>query len=133
MSNKDIVKEHMEEAMTMMGERTAKETAEQVREQYIKNLNQNIQGEDGLVKYVSEVKQARNDSGQFTSQFEFDVDHPTAKLHERGGPIEPTYGRAKADGWTRDGFYDALKDCEYEVRKKNHLRNAVNQTVRDMD
>lgn len=132
-SNEDIVKQNMREGMEKLADTHAKEFAERVRSNAIRNLENSVQGAEGLVKYVGDVKQARNEKGHYMDSYTFEIEHPTAQLHERGGPIEPTYGRAKANGWTRDGFYDALKDCEYMVRKKKFLRDAVTQAVQEDD
>jgi len=131
--NKEAVKEALEQSSQELAEEASQEMAEQIRKNTINNLSNAEQGAEGLVKYVGEVKQARNDLGRFGPGYEFVIAHPTAKLHERGGPIEPTYGRAMKDGWDRDGFYDALKDCEYMVRKKRYLRNAVREARNQVD
>ena len=125
--NKKAVKESLEQSSQELAEEASREMAEQIRENAISNLSNSEQGAEGLIKYVRDVKQRRDASGRFVSGHEFEIEHPTAKLHERGGPIEPTYGRAMKEGWDRDGFYDALKDCEYMVRKKRYLRNAVRE------
>ena len=125
--NKKEVKETLEQSLKEFAEESSQEVAEQIRENTIENLSNAEQGAEGLVKYVGQVKQVRDSMGRFAPGHEFEINHPTAKLHERGGPIEPTYGRAMIEGWDRDGFYDALKDCEYMVRKKRYLRNAVRE------
>ena len=125
--NKKEVKEALEQSSQELAEEASREMAEQIRENTIDNLSNAEQGAEGLVKYVGQVKQSRDRLGHYASGYEFEINHPTAKLHERGGPIEPTYGRAMTEGWDRDGFYDALKDCEYMVRKKRYLRNAVRE------
>jgi predicted lipoprotein len=132
-SNEDIVKENMVEGLEKTADSHAKEFAERVRSNTISNLENSVQGAEGLVKYVGEVEQERNDRGEFVDSYSFEINHPTAKLHERGGPIEPTYRRAMSNGWTRDGFYDALKDCEYMVRKKRYLRDAVTEAIQEDD
>lgn len=133
MTDADFIKENMQQAMEEIADEETKEFAQEVRERAIDNLEDNIQGEEGLIKYVGEVEQERNELGRFMSSYSFEISHPTAKLHERGGPIEPTYGRAMGNGWDRDGFYDALKDCEYQVRKKRYLRNAVMSTMQERE
>ena len=132
-SNEKIVRENMEHALREIAEDNAREFAEKARENTVKRLEKNVQGEEGLVNYISEVKQDRDSRGRFMDSFSFEIDHPTAKLHERGGPIEPTYGRAMTQGWDRDGFYDALEDCEYMVKKKRYLRSAMLDTMREFD
>lgn len=131
MSNEDIVKEHLELALAEFAEDSAREATQSIREKTESNLEANVQGEEGLIEFMSEVRQARDEQGRFTSGFEFEIAHPTAKLHERGGPIEPTYSEAMVEGWTRDGFYAALEDCEYMVRKKRYLRNATLETMKE--
>jgi rubrerythrin len=131
MSNHDLVKEHLEIALEEFAEESAREAAEKIRENTEENLEENVQGEEGLIEFMSDVEQSRDSGGRFMSGFEFEIAHPTAKLHERGGPIEPTYSEAMVEGWTRDGFYAALEDCEYMVRKKRYLRNATLETMKE--
>ena len=130
--NEKIVRENIEEAAKEFANAKSKEFAEKAREEVISNLSKNRQGEEGLIKYVGEVEQNRDSLGRFAEGYSFEIRHPTAKLHERGGEIEPTYGRAMGEGWDRDGFYDALDDCNYQVRKKRYLRNAIMSTMSDM-
>lgn len=125
MVDADTIAENLRMRLEEQAENNAKQTAIEIRKEAMNNLEGSPQGAEDLIPYFGEVEQKRNELGQFTSAYEFKIKHPTAKLHERGGPIEPTYGRAMSNGWTRDGFYDALKDCEYMVRKKRFLRNAV--------
>jgi hypothetical protein len=120
----------MRQMCEQVADQKARETAENVRENAIENLSKNRQGEAGIIEYVGEVKQSRNELGQFMSTFEFVINHPTAKLHERGGEIEPTYARAMAEGWDRDGFYEGLIDCNYYVKKKRFMRRAVQEAMR---
>jgi len=100
---------------------------EEVRSMYLNQIEMSQQGEHGLASYVSEVEQKRTAGGQFASGYEFRVDHPTAELHEFGGPIEPTYSKAKVEGWTRDQFYEALTDCNEIVERKRLMRSAQNK------
>lgn len=102
-----------------------KEVAEAVREQTIANLNRSYQGAEELPEYVSDVQHIRDSSGRFTGTYTFEIRHPTAPLHENGGHIEPSYAQAKSVGWTRDGFYEALDDCNEWVEPKHPVRNAV--------
>lgn len=131
MSNADRVAGSMRQMCEEVADQIASETAEKTRENAIENLSDNKQGEAGVIPYVEEVTQSRNSEGQFMSTFEFIIRHPTAKLHERGGEIEPTYARAMAEGWTRDGFYEGLIDCNYYVRKKRFMRRALQDAKRD--
>ena len=108
-------------------ETDSKEFIEEVRGMYLKQLETPQQGEGGLRRYVSDVEQKRNREGQFMSGFEFSVDHPTARLHEFGGPIEPTYSEAKIEGWTRDQFYEALTDCNEIVERKRLMKSAQSE------
>lgn len=105
----------------------SKEFIEEVRSMYLNQIQMSQQGEHGLRPYVSDVKQKRREGGAFMSGFEFEVNHPTAELHEFGGPIEPTYSEAKLQGWTRDQFYEALTDCNEIVERKRLMRSAENE------
>lgn len=105
----------------------SKEFIEEVRSMYLNQIEMSQQGEHGLRPYVSQVKQKRREGGQFMSGYEFQVNHPTAELHEFGGPIEPTYSEAKLQGWTRDQFYEALTDCNEIVERKRLMRSAENE------
>lgn len=99
-------------------ENISDEMARDLREEVVANLEEAEQGADGLVDFVEDVER-RGDS------YAFRIAHPTAALHEKGGHIEPTYSRAKAVGWTRDGFYAALEDCEEHVTKKRPVDRAM--------
>lgn len=112
--------EALEELAIDVGEQIAEDLHEKVEE----NLETSYQGAPGLVEYLSDVEQ-RGD------QFEFTIDHPTAPLHERGSHIEPTYAQAMSVGWTRDGFYEALEDCNEWVRRKGYTMNAMLQIRRE--
>jgi len=102
-----------------------KEVAERVRDQTIRNLRNSYQGAENLPEYVTDVKHVRDSKGRFTGSYTFEIRHPTAPLHEKGGHIEPTYSEAQAVGWTRDGFYSALDDCNEQVEAKHPVRNAA--------
>lgn len=128
------MKEQLKEGLQDIADENGRQVAEQVREEYVKNVRKAPQGASGLEEHVSDVKRARDASGQFTSSpsYTFDVEHPFAHLHEKGGPVEPTYGKAAAMGWTRDELYQSLKDCEEYVERKYLLRNAIAR-VRNRD
>ena len=108
----------------------SEELAEEVRREYLMLLSDARQGADGLAPYVADVEQSRDDAGRYSSGFEFEVEHPFAELHEKGGPIEPTYGKAASLGWTRDEMYEALTDCNEWVERKMLLNQAINRVRR---
>jgi len=93
---------------------------QEVRHEYLEQASNASQGADGLVEHVTEVEW---DGERYT----FEVDHPTAPLHERGGHIEPIYTKAKLVGYSRDDFYQSLKDCNEWVTKKSLFRDSVNE------
>lgn len=97
--------------------------AETLRIATISELEDEEQGADGLTDYISDLEEYRDGHG-------FSIDHPTALLHERGGHIEPTYAHAASLGWSRDGFYEALEDCNEWVDEKRYFRSAVEETRR---
>lgn len=115
----------MVEALEEQADISSREVAERVREEYINEAEQARQGAEGLADHVSEVKQTRDARGQFTSSYSFEVNHPFAELHERGGHIEPQYAKAAAKGWTRDEMYHALEDCNEYVERKRILGKAI--------
>lgn len=119
----DQLQQALEEQAGVFG----REMAERVREEYIENASNAGQGADGLTEHVSDVEQRRKASGEFAEGFTFTVEHPFAHLHEFGGPIEPSYGKAKALGWTRDEMYQSLEDCNEYVTRKRLLQDAINK------
>ena len=127
----DTFEERLERDLSEVVESRSKEGAKRVRGKVIDEIENAEQGAHGLKKYVSEVKRARDEQGRYKSGYTFEIDHPTARLHEFGGPIEPTYSKAMVEGWDRDGFYDALQDCEDYVFKKRLLRSAQMQVEVD--
>lgn len=113
-----------------------REVAEDWKEQAEENLRDEDQGANLLVEGQPDdapmswpVEGFFTDVEQVGDRFEFKIQHPTAPLHEYGGHIEPTYAEAMAMGWTRDGFYSALQDCEEWVYEKRYMRDAA-QTIR---
>lgn len=95
-----------------------REVAEEWREESMAEVDSGFQGMEGLLDYYTEVEQVGE-------EFVFHIEHPTAPLHERGGHIEPMYAEATTMGWTRDGFYEALKDCNEWVKQKRFMRTAA--------
>lgn len=120
----DELAEQLKEDLSEVAQSGSKEFAEEVRSNLLEDIENPEQGEHGLRPYVTEVEMQRDDLGRFTGNFGFDINHPTAELHEFGGPIEPTYSKAKIEGWTRDEFYEALTDCNEIVEKKRLIRSA---------
>lgn len=112
--------------MEEVAEERTEELAEEFRDALIERLNGADQGADGLVEYVGEPE--RRGDGWHIS-----INHPTAELHERGGYIEPSYAQAMALGWTRDGFYEALKDCNEFVDEKRYVRDTVYKMKREYE
>lgn len=110
---------NLEDALQELAVDAAREVTEQWRGATLGQIQGASQGADGLEPYLSEVQEG-DEEGVFT----FEIQHPTASLHERGGHIEPTYAEAMVLGWDRDGFYEALTDCNEFVRRKKLVRNA---------
>lgn len=121
------MEEQLRSALEEQADDMSKDVAEQVREEFLKVASQAGQGADGLVEHVTPVEQRRTETGAFASGFTFSIDHPFAELHEFGGPIEPSYGKAKAMGWTRDEMYQSLEDCNEYVTRKRLLRRAMSR------
>jgi hypothetical protein len=117
------------DAFHEMSKEESLETTRHIKRNAAKNLQKNYQGEAGLEEFATDIEQGRDARGRFTRGHMFAYEHPTSVLHEIGAPIEPTYSQAKVDGWDRDGFYEALKDCESIVTKKAYLISAINKTV----
>lgn len=100
-------------------EDAGRQVAEDLRDEALSNLEDSFQGAQDLPEFFDD--QVRQEG----SEFVFDINHPTAPLHERGGHIEPQYAKAMSMGWTRDGFYEALKDCNEWVVEKRYMRKAA--------
>lgn len=124
--------ESFEDGLREAAQDASRELMERIRAEYVRNVRQAQQGADGLEQYVTDVKQRRDTQGRFESGFYFEVNHGYAPLHEHGGPIEPTYGKMKAMGWTRDEIYTALTDCNEYVTRKHLLRDAINEVRADV-
>lgn len=110
-------------AVNDAAEQASRQMAEDLREEIISQLEGSYQGAPELVNFISDVQDD-------TDGFSIEIRHPTAPLHERGGYIEPSYTKAQALGWTRDGFYEALTDCNEVVERKRYTFNAVNEIDR---
>lgn len=93
---------------------------EDIRDEYVSIASEASQGADGLVEHVGGVEY---ENGKFV----FEIDHPTAPLHEKGGHIEPSYTKAKLVGYSRDDFYQSLEDCNEWVKRKKILQRAVTE------
>lgn len=122
------LRDAMEQLKPEVGEQVAKEWKEESKE----NLRESDQGAPELADGKPEEAPASwpvegyySDVEQVGEHWEFRIQHPVAPLHEKGGHIEPTYAKSIAMGWTRDGFYEALQDCEEFVTQKNYLRDAA--------
>lgn len=118
------------EQLQVVAEDASRELAESIREEYIRQVSRAEQGADGLEPFVTDVEQNRDERGRFASGFKFDVDHPFAVLHEKGGHIEPTYATAQARGYSRGDMYNALTDCNEWVRRKSLMKQAVRKVRR---
>lgn len=101
--------------------------ADEWREKTLENIRDADQGADGMEDFVTDVEEVGSAAGV---AFGFEVDHPTAELHERGGHIEPMYGLAMSQGMERDDFYNALTDCNEWVDEKRLVRDAADRTRR---
>ena len=121
--------QRLEEDLSEVAQARSKQFAERVRSNLLESLEADVQGSGGLADYVSEVEQDRDSGGRFVSDWKFEINHPTAPLHETGGNIEPTYSKAQVRGWTRDEFYEALKDCNSYVEKKRLVRSAEMEAI----
>lgn len=131
--SKEQLYEQMVEDLDSRVQQDSKAFAEDVRGRVLDRIKRNEQGESGLEPYVSDVKQKRDSRGSFTGEWTFEIQHPTAPLHEKGGHIEPSYANAQVRGWTRDQFYEALEDCNEWVEKKRIVRSAMLQTMKDYE
>lgn len=107
-----------EELESEIVDAATREVTSRIREETINNIKDADQGASGLVEYVSDVEKEDD-------AFQFRINHPTAPLHEEGGHIEPRYAHAMLEGYTRDEFYSALKDCNEWVVKKRLVENAI--------
>lgn len=103
----------------------SREIAEELRTEVIEGLPQEEHAHR-LAEYTGPVEQTGD-------QYTFTIDHPMASLHEDGGPVYPSYGKAKVQGWTRDEIYDALDHCQEQVTKKNYMSNAMTRVIRNHD
>jgi len=110
------------EALSELAVDASEGIAEDLREEMEDNLQNSFQEAPELVRFMSEVERVRD-------EFHITIAHPTAPLHERGAYIEPAYAAAMSEGWTRDGFYEALTDCNECVIPKNYTEKAM-YTVR---
>lgn len=118
----------LEQLKPEVGEQIAREWKEEAKE----NLRESDQGAPKLADGKPEdapgtwpVKGYFTDVEQRGDTWVFRIPHPVAPLHETGGHIEPTYAQSMAMGWTRDAFYETLKDCEEWVTRKNYMRDAA--------
>lgn len=118
----DSFKEQLIAQLTQSTDEISRSLSEEWRERVLRRLSDGEQGSDGLIPYVQEV---RDDVGE-NEKSGFKIAHPTARLHELGGPIEPTYTYAQTAGWTRDGFYEALTDCNEIVEQKKYVTDERN-------
>jgi hypothetical protein len=107
-----------EELESEVVDAASREVASRIKEETINNIESADQGASGLVEYVSDIEKE-------DGEFQFSINHPTAPLHEQGGHIEPRYAHAMLQGYTRDEFYSALKDCNEWVIRKRLVENAI--------
>lgn len=107
-----------EELESEIVEGATREVTSRIREETINNIENADQGASELVEYVSDIEKEDD-------AFQFSINHPTAPLHEEGGHIEPRYAHAMLEGYTRDEFYSALKDCNEWVIRKRLVENAI--------
>lgn len=121
----DDLQEGLEERL----EFASKQVAKEVKEEYLDLLSTEDQGADGLADYVTVVDKSIQGGGE---GYAIRVIHPFADLHEKGGHIEPSYGKAAALGWSRDEMYSALEDCNEFVDRKGTLAKAADQVKSDI-
>lgn len=114
---------NLADGLREISDEIAHDLAEDWRDRTANRIEDLPQGADGLEPYLSDV--TVNDDG--SAQFE--IQHPTAPLHEYGGHIEPRYANAKLQGWSRDEFYEALTDCNEFVRRKMPVRGSIPEVV----
>ena len=128
----DQLIEGLEPLKSEVGETLAEEWMEKMKE----NLRDAEQGAHLLVE-AEPVETPRpgffTDIEQVGDDFVFRIQHPTATLHEIGGHIEPKYSQMMARGWTRDAFYEGLKDCEDYVYKKQYASRAAYELKREYE
>jgi len=103
----------------------SREVAEELREEVIDGLPEKEHAHR-LAAHTGPVVKTGD-------QYTFTIDHPMASLHENGGPVYPSYGKAKVQGWTRDEIYDALDHCQEQVTKKNYMSNAMTRVIKNHD
>jgi len=119
---KDPFEDQLTEKLAQTTDDISHKLSKEWRQRVIDRLENGEQGSEGLMPYVQEV---RDDVG-LDEKWGFKIAHPTARLHELGGPIEPTYTYAQTAGWTRDGFYEALTDCSEIVEQKKYVTDERN-------
>jgi len=122
-----LMSDNLQEGLKEEMDFVSKQVAEEVKEEYLGLLAEEDQGADGLADYVTVVDQSVFGGEGYAIR----VIHPYAPLHEKGGHIEPTYGRAAALGWSRDEMYEALTDCNEFVDRKGTLAKAADQVKSD--
>ena len=118
--------DEMKKALEQLTSEVAEDVANKWRRRTLQRINSAPQGADGLSEYVSDVRK----EGE---SFVFEINHPTASLHERGGHIEPKFATSQLFGWTRNEFYEALTDCNENVTKKRLVRQAADDMRRGND
>lgn len=99
------------------------ELAHELRQAIIDNLPEKEHAYR-LAEYISDVREVGDN-------YIIEIEHPMAPLHENGGPVEPSYANARAQGWVRDEIYDALDHCQEQVSRKNFMTNAMVQVRRN--
>lgn len=114
----------LENALGELAKDAGRDMAEDLREEMVSELEGSYQGAPELVRFMSDVQETGDG-------FKIEINHPTAGLHERGGHIEPTYATSMVLGWDRDGFYEALEDCNEWVERKRYVFSAMNTVNRE--
>ena len=113
------------EGLEEVADDAAREVSEQWRERAMRSL-EGYQHASNLTNYFTPV---RKEGGEYI----WEVRHPTAVQHEKGGSMRTTYGPAQAQGWTRDEYYETLEDCQVIIEPKRYAVNTVHTLRGDLE
>lgn len=113
------------QALEVKADEAANEIAVEWRSEAMREMSGNA---TQLREYTSEV--TLGDDGE---SYVWSVDHPTAEQYELGGTIFHTYEDAKALGWTRDEFYEALEDCQEIIERQRYAMRSLQRVRGDYE